>query len=124
MRKICTAKLLNAHNVKSFRSIRQDETWQLSTIGEKCKYQDELVECVEEIAQLGSRFFMTDMFRSIKFLPLLTGMKRALDKIRPKVDGFFDYIIKEHEQKLSNRKKGSEVIAEDEDLIDVLLRIN
>ncbi|KAK1390127.1 Costunolide synthase [Heracleum sosnowskyi] len=154
MRKICTLELLSANKVRSFRSIRQDETWQLmqsvksssgsgslvnisdlvsklsnaitcrSTIGEKCKYQDELVECVEEIAHLGSGFFMADMFRSIKFLPLITGMKPALKKIRRKLDVIFDSIIKEHEQKLSNRKEGSEVVAEDEDLVDVLLRIN
>ncbi|KAL8120675.1 cytochrome P450 CYP71D312-like [Apium graveolens] len=152
MRKICTLELLSTNKVKSFRSIRQDETWQLhqsvksssespvnvsdlvsklanaitcrSTIGEKCKYQDELVECVEEIAHLGSGFFMADMFRSVKFLPLITGMKPALKRIRRKLDVIFDSIIKEHEQKLSNRKEGSEVVAEEEDLVDVLLRIN
>ncbi|WOH07589.1 hypothetical protein DCAR_0727021 [Daucus carota subsp. sativus] len=154
MRKICTLELLSANKVRSFRAIRQDETWQLhqsirssiqsgslvnisdlvgklanaitcrSTIGEKCKYQDELVECVEEIAHLGSGFFMADMFRSIKFLPLITGMKPALERIRRKLDVIFDYIIKEHEQKLRNRKEGSEVVAEEEDLVDVLLRIN
>ncbi|KAK1380655.1 Cytochrome P450-dependent monooxygenase-like protein [Heracleum sosnowskyi] len=152
MRKICTLELLSSHKVRSFRFIREDEAWQLiqsiksssglpvnisdkvskvsnaitcrSTIGEKCKYQDELIELVEEIAHWGSGFFMADLFRSVKFLPQLTGMKPALKKIRSKLDVIFDSIIKEHKERLNKRKEGTEYANEEEDLVDVLLRIN
>lgn len=152
MRKICTLELLSSHKVRSFRFIREDEAWQViqsiksssgspvnisdkvskvsnaitcrSTIGEKCKYQDELIELVEEIAHWGSGFFMADLFRSVKFLPQLTGMKPALKKIRSKLDVIFDNIIKEHTERLNKRKEGTEVANEEEDLVDVLLRIN
>ncbi|KAL8120677.1 cytochrome P450 CYP71D312-like [Apium graveolens] len=153
MRKICTLELLSANKVRSFRSIREGETWKLiqsiqlsprsslidvshkvsalanavtcrATIGQACKYQDELIELVEEIAYLGSGFFLADLFPSMIFLPTLSGMKPALKKIRKKLDVIFDGIIKEHNDKLSRRKKGSDIDAEEEDLVDVLLRIN
>ncbi|KAL8105807.1 hypothetical protein AgCh_029560 [Apium graveolens] len=148
MRKICTSELLSTNKVRSFRFIREDETWQLvqsikstagspinisdkfskvsiaitcrSTIGEKCKYQDELIELVEEITYWASGFFVADLFRSVKFLPQLTGMKPALKKIKGRLDVIFDNIIKEHTQKLNERKQGTEK----EYLVDVLLRIN
>ncbi|KAK1380654.1 hypothetical protein POM88_027398 [Heracleum sosnowskyi] len=91
-----------------------------STIGEKCKYQDELIELVEEITYWASGFFMADLFRSVKFLPQLTGMKPAIEKIKGKLDVIFDNIIKEHTERLSERKEGTE----EEYLVDVLLRIN
>ncbi|KAK1390126.1 putative costunolide synthase [Heracleum sosnowskyi] len=80
-------------------------------------------DLVSKLSNVITWVFMANMFRSIKFLPLINGMKLALKKIRRKLDVIFDSIIKEHEQKLSNRKEGSEVVAEDEDLVDVLLRI-
>lgn len=153
MRKMCTLELLSASKVRSFGYIREEESFNLvesirlslgspvnisekvsqlangitcrATIGKRCKYQQELIRVIEDIAYLGSGFFMADLFPSLKFLPLVSGMKPRLQKVRRKLDHIFEHIIQEHKEKLNRTKKGSVVDdAEDEDLLDVLLRVN
>ena len=152
-RKICTLELLSANKVKSFRNIREEEARDLiqsiqsasgsavnvsekvsnlansitcrSTIGKRCKYQHELIEATENIAYWGAGFFMADLFPSALVFPVLSGMKPALKKVRRELDHIFDYIINEHKEKLASRKnQGTKLDAEDEDLVDILLRIN
>ncbi|KAL8105806.1 cytochrome P450 CYP71D312-like [Apium graveolens] len=152
-RKICTLELLSANKVRSFRSIREEEARDLiqsiqstsgspvniskkvsnlansitcrSTIGKRCKYQHELIEATENIAYWGAGFFMADLFPSMLVFPVLSGMKPALQKVRRELDHIFDYIINEHKQKLASRKeKGTKLEAEEEDLVDILLRVN
>lgn len=152
MRKICTLELLSANKVRSFRSIREEESFCLiesirsslgsavniservsqlangitcrATIGKKCEYQDELIKVVEDIAYLGSGFFMADLFPSLKFLPVLSGMKPRLQKVRRKLDRIFEHIMQEHREKMACREQGVVDTNEEEDLLDVLLRIN
>lgn len=154
MRKISTSELLSANKVRSFRNIREEESWELvemvrsslgsplnysekvtamansvicrATIGKRCKYQEELIHIVEDIAHWGSGFFMADLFPSLRFLEYVNGMRPTLEKMRKKLDHIFSNIIDDHREKLAKRKEQnmSNVDAEDEDLIDVLLRIN
>nr|AUG98166.1 cytochrome p450 [Trachyspermum ammi] len=152
-RKICTLELLSANKVRSFRSIREEEARDLiqsiqskagspvnvsekvsnlansitcrSTIGKRCKYQHELIKVTENIAYWGAGFFMADLFPSMLVFPVLSGMKPALQKVRKELDHIFDYIINEHKEKLASRKEqGTKLEAEEEDLVDILLRIN
>ncbi|KAK1380658.1 hypothetical protein POM88_027402 [Heracleum sosnowskyi] len=96
-----------------------------STIGKRCKYQHELIEATENIAYWGAGFFMADLFPSMLVFPVLSGMKPALQKVRRELDHIFDYIINEHKEKLATRKEqGTKLEAEEEDLVDILLRIN
>nr|ALO23112.1 cytochrome P450 CYP71D444 [Kalopanax septemlobus] len=152
MRKISTSELLSANKVRSFRNIREEESWQLvesvraslgspvnfstqvtgmanavicrAAIGKKCAYQDELIEVVEDIAYWGSGFFMADLFPYLKFLEYVTGMRPKLEKMRRKLDHIFDNIIQDHKDKMVSKKEGKVNDNEEEDLIDVLLRIN
>ncbi|KAL1806922.1 hypothetical protein ACET3Z_029990 [Daucus carota] len=152
-RKICTLELLSANKVRSFRSIREEEVKDMiesihskigspvnvsekvsniansitcrSTIGQRCKYQHELIEATENIAYWGAGFFMADLFPSALVFPVLSGMKPALQKVRRDLDHIFDYIINEHKEKMASRKaQGTKLEAEEEDLVDILLRIN
>ncbi|KAL1803483.1 hypothetical protein DCAR_0935184 [Daucus carota subsp. sativus] len=150
MRKICTLEMLSVNKVKSFRSIREDESWHLidtvhkslgspmnmshmfaelsynitcrAAIGKRG--DKEVIEMVEDIAYWAAGFFINDLFPSVKFLSVLNGMKPALKKIRRKIDHIFKEIIDEHKEKLARREKGVAVDTQDEDLVDVLLRVN
>uniref|UniRef100_A0A166HAP6 Cytochrome P450 n=1 Tax=Daucus carota subsp. sativus TaxID=79200 RepID=A0A166HAP6_DAUCS len=152
MRKICKSELLSVKKVRSFRAIREDESQHLlenikNSVGSPFNFSesvagmahgvisrattgkrsdDELVRIVEEISYWGAGFLVPDLFPSIKFLPTLTGMKKEIQKLRNAVDPIFDSIIEEHREKLARKKerKAMDNDADEEDLIDVLLRVN
>nr|AED99873.1 cytochrome P450 [Panax notoginseng] len=151
MRKICTVELLTANKVSSFRAIREDEAWNLvesiktsldspvnlthkftsltnaitcrAAIGERSKYQDELVHLIELMAALGGGFDIADLFPSYKFLHFLSGLRSKLEKVRKRLDDIFYNIIKEHEEKRAKTKNSDGRVAGEEDLVDVLLRV-
>jgi cytochrome P450 len=145
MRKICVLELLSAKKVQSFRSIREQESWNLVeslgkngsknainlssmifalvnqiisrvTIGSNCKDQAMLIELIEEAMILTGGFDVGDLFPSIKSLPLITSARKQLVKLHKKIDHILDSIILDHQQ----RRVGNH---ENEDLVDVLLRI-
>lgn len=151
MRKVCTVELLTANKVNSFRSIREDEAWNLvesikssfdspvnlthkftsltnaitcrAAIGEKSKYQDELVHLIDLMAALGGGFDIADLFPSYRFLHLFSGLKSKLEKVRKRLDQIFYNIIKEHEEKRVTTKNSDGRVEGEEDLVDVLLRV-
>ncbi|KAL8134954.1 hypothetical protein AgCh_009822 [Apium graveolens] len=144
MKKICKVELLTVNKVLSFRAIREDEAWKLvesiektldspinltykftslsnsiacrAAIGERSKYQDELVHLIESMAASGGGFDIADLFPSYKFLHAFSGLKSKLIKLRSRVDVIFYNIIKEHKEKRDSD-------GGDEDLVDVLLRL-
>lgn len=148
MKKMCKVELLTVNKVRSFRSIREDEAWNLvesirnslespinltykftslsnsiacrAAIGVRSKYQDELVHLIESMAASGGGFDIADLFPSYKFLHAFSGLKSKLIKLRSRVDVIFYNIIKEHKEKRA-KAKGS--VAGEEDLVDVLLRL-
>ncbi|KAI3676705.1 hypothetical protein L1987_86318 [Smallanthus sonchifolius] len=147
MRKICVLELLSARKVQSFRSIREKESWNLVesvamqrlntvnlsnmiftmfntiisriTIGSRCKDQVILIALIQETISLGGGFDVSDLFPSITLLPLITGTRKKMMKIREKMDAIFDSIILDHQE----RRVIGQNDHENEDLIDVLLRI-
>ncbi|KAM3714810.1 hypothetical protein ACJW31_01G362200 [Castanea mollissima] len=94
MRKICVSELLNAQLVQSFRSIREEEVWNLietisssnglpvnlsknlfsmtnsvisrAAFGKKCKGQDEFISLMKKILELASGFNVPDLYPSLK----------------------------------------------------------
>ncbi|KAL1810740.1 hypothetical protein ACET3Z_020805 [Daucus carota] len=152
MRKICTVELLTASKVNSFQSIREDEGWKLvesikssldspvnlthkfgalanaitcrAAIGQRSKYQDELVHLIDTMTALGNGFDIADLFPSYGFLHNVSGIKSKLLKIRTQMHEIFHNIIKEHEEKRASAKldENGRVVGE-EDLVDVLLRV-
>ena len=77
---------------------------------------------MKQVAGLGGGFDIVDLFPSYKILHVLTGLKPKLLQISHKMDIIFESSIKEH---VKNRTRNKKFIADSnqEDLIDVLLRI-
>lgn len=147
MRKICILELLSAKKVKSFRCIRDEESLKLIkatttqrsnainlsemifmmmntiisriVVGSTCKDQGTLLALIEEATNLASGFDVADLYPSIKILHLITGMSNKLMKIRNKMDVILDSIISEPQE----RRAGGQITHENEDLLDVLLRL-
>ncbi|CAK9166888.1 unnamed protein product [Ilex paraguariensis] len=149
LRKICTMELLSAKRVRSYRSIREKEVSKLiqsisaqegSTInlskmvssftfatisraafGKKCKDEEEFVSLVEETVVAAGGFSVAELYPSVKLLALISGMKAKLEKIHQKVDRIIENIIKEHKARKVIKTTSDD--ESDEDLVDVLLRV-
>ncbi|KAL3728852.1 hypothetical protein ACJRO7_033439 [Eucalyptus globulus] len=151
MRKICMLELLSMKRVLSFRSIREEECWNMiktiqssqgkpanlskivlnlindvtsrAAFGEKCKYRDEFLSFLEEVTLLAGGFELPDLFPSIWFLRYLSRMKPALERLHKKIDVILDHIVAEHEEKLKGNGGNNEEKNAREDLVDVLLNL-
>ncbi|KAK1412805.1 hypothetical protein QVD17_34323 [Tagetes erecta] len=148
MRKICILELLSAKKVKSFESVREQETWSLVetmlnegpvvinltdkiftvmnviacrvSVGSRCKDEGKFVELIEEVISLSGGFDLSDLFPSMKLLHLVTGMRKKLMMIHRKIDKMLDDIIFDHQQR---RCCDGVRTDENEDVLDVLLRL-
>ena len=150
MRKICVLELLNAQRVQSFRSIREEEVWNLigtiyssnglpinlsknlfsmtnsvtsrAAFGEKYKGQDEFISLVKEIVMLSSGFNMPDLFPSLKFIAIFNGMKTALERLHQNMDKILQDIIDDHKMNIITTSTTND-FSRKEDLLDVLLKL-
>ncbi|KAJ8755008.1 hypothetical protein K2173_015520 [Erythroxylum novogranatense] len=141
LRKICILELLSAKRVQSFRSIREEEVLNLiesissntgspinlsrlllsltfcttsrAAFGKIWKDNEAFGILLNEIVEVAGGFTASDVFPSIKFLPLVTGMMQT-DKI-------LENIIKEHIAAKSMKKTALE--HDEHDLVDVLLKL-
>ncbi|KAL7244422.1 hypothetical protein ACSBR1_016635 [Camellia fascicularis] len=132
MRKICILELLSAKNVRSFCSIREDGVLHLiksikmssrspinltekvftlmnaitsrAAFGRRCKQEDELIHLLKESVSLGSDFNVSDLFLSLKFLHVLSGMKPKLVSMHRKIDVILENIIHDHKKTWQARK--------------------
>ncbi|XP_021834049.1 premnaspirodiene oxygenase-like [Prunus avium] len=150
LRKISMMELLSAKRVRSFRSIREEEVWNLvefiaaseghtinlsdkiytmtnnvvsrAAFGNKCKSQQEFTLLLGEIVLLVGGFNIVDLYPSLTFLRSMNGMKSALMKIQKKFDEILQDIVREHKMKREATRKGFGRLGEDEeDLVDTLL---
>ena len=149
MRKICVLEVLSTKNVRSFSSIRRDEVVRLieffrsssgkpvnftkrislfmsfiicrSAFGTVFKEQDEFIQVMKDVTALLEGFDVADIFPSLKFLHVLTGMRAKAMNLHHKVDDIVDNIINEHKKNLATGKFNGQLGGED--LIDVLLRL-
>ncbi|KAK1387988.1 hypothetical protein POM88_016166 [Heracleum sosnowskyi] len=78
---------------------------------------------MKKISASGGGFDIADLFPSYKFLHAFSGLKSKLIKIRSRVDVIFFNIIKEHKEKRAKTKDSDGKVAGEEDLVDVLLRL-
>ncbi|KAL9441757.1 hypothetical protein AB3S75_020290 [Citrus x aurantiifolia] len=149
LRKICVSELLSAKRVQSFQSIREAEVSDLinwisskggsvinltqnvhslmygitsrAAFGNRSRDQEAFVAVTEETTKVISGFNIADVFPSIGLLQWLTGNKSQVEKLHQEGVRIVENIINEHKKRkatLKNCKTG-----DDEDLVDVLLKI-
>ncbi|XP_026450852.1 cytochrome P450 71D8-like [Papaver somniferum] len=118
MKKIFTLELLSARRVQSFRSLREKE----SAFGQKCEENEELLSLMNQVVNMASGFDIADIFPSLKFLHIISGMKPKLYHLFHKVDKILETIIRKH---LEHRAafKDHNIHEVKENLLDVLLRV-
>ncbi|KAE9461589.1 hypothetical protein C3L33_06498, partial [Rhododendron williamsianum] len=150
MRKICILELLSAKNVRSFRSIRENEVFHLiesiksslglpinltkkifsltnditfrAAFGKRYEDKDVLIPLIKESIELLGGFDVCDLFPSLKVLQFLSGMRSKLVRLHRKMDQILENIINEHEENLKSSKGRYGEVGE-ENLVDVLLRL-
>ncbi|KAK0600148.1 hypothetical protein LWI29_012127 [Acer saccharum] len=142
--------LLSANRVRSFRSIREEETSNViktiyskegslvnlsekifastyavtarAAFGNKSKDQQKFILIVMKAIELASGFSIADLYPSIGILEVITGMKSKIEKLHQERDRILGDIIDEHKERWQTVKTGQKE-ADEEDLIDVFLRL-
>ncbi|CDP21848.1 unnamed protein product, partial [Coffea canephora] len=131
MRKICVTELLSGKNVRSFTFIRQDENSKL--INTVRSAQGRMPVNVTKMmlaytssmvcrAAFGRVLQSGRFFPSLEILPVITGLKRKWKRMHHEMDDILDDVIKQHQGNRENGKVGN-AESGDEDIIDVLLRL-
>nr|QCY52061.1 cytochrome P450 CYP71DAR1 [Valeriana officinalis] len=144
LRKICVMELMSLKRVQSFRSIREEEVWNLVTdlksnvnsvinlskkifsltyaitgraaLGQKNSDQELVIKLVEDITKFAAGFSVAELYPSVRILQVMSGERSKLEKIHERMDTVLERILHQHKQE-NPRKTG------EEDLVDVLLRI-
>ncbi|KAI9102333.1 hypothetical protein K1719_023535 [Acacia pycnantha] len=145
LRKICTVELLSAKRVQSFRHIREEEVSALVTkisanegsvinlseylfslttgitsraaFGKKYRDHEAFLSTMEEALKLAGGFSVSDLYPSVKVLPVISGMRGKLERLHREIDRILENIIKDHkEEKISHGQA-------EEDLVHVLLKL-
>ncbi|KAK3152838.1 hypothetical protein QOZ80_2BG0164200 [Eleusine coracana subsp. coracana] len=146
LRKVSVVELLSARRVHSFRRVREDEVARLvaaaatpapavnvneriavlvadsalrTIIGDRFRRRDEFLATFQEGIKLVSGFSLGDLFPSSRFISLVTGTARLAYANHVKNFELMDSAIKQHQE----RKVANGAVEEEEDLVDVLLRI-
>ncbi|KAL4618677.1 hypothetical protein ACB092_06G027800 [Castanea dentata] len=148
LRKICITELLNSKRVQSFQSIREEEVSKLicflssnaglpidlsekifsltfgitatAAFGKKCKDQEAFITLVKENLEVAGGFSVSDVFPSLKFLHVVSGLRPKLEKIHQKMDKILENIVNEHKGREAMTKTGK---GKADDLVDVLLNL-
>ncbi|CAL9754020.1 unnamed protein product [Musa acuminata subsp. burmannicoides] len=149
LRKLCFMELFSARRIRSFSSIRTEETLDLmrdiarsggtpvnlteklfglsnavvcrAAFGKRHKHRERFVPLIKDTLALFGGFCVADMFPSLKFIDVLSGAEFRLRRLRRRLDEILGDIIKEHEGKAS--ASSGDKAGEVDDLVDVLLRL-
>ncbi|KAF7013493.1 unnamed protein product [Triticum aestivum] len=145
LRKICTVELLSARRVQSFRGIREQEVQHLlqavastpspsavnlgtllstyvndstvrAIIGSRFKDRETFLRLMEEGIELFSRPGLPDLYPSSRLAMLVSRMPRRMKRQSQAMMAFMETVIQEHRVPRAACDK-------EEDLVDVLLRI-
>ncbi|CAI0439174.1 unnamed protein product [Linum tenue] len=81
---------------------------------------DNISIVVDNASDVCAGFRISDLYPSFKLLPVLTGFKAKLEKMREASDSVLDQIISEHK---ARRRAAVVKDGHDEDLVDVLLNL-
>jgi cytochrome P450 len=151
IRKVCVVELLSARQVRRIESIKQDEVAHLvesvataaassvvvnlgkalakltsnvvarAAFGGKCPQQEEYLRELERMTMLVGGFSLVDLFPSSRLVRWLSGAERDVRRSHARVQRILGDIIEQRKEKKPTST--SAAIRDDEDLLDVLLRL-
>ncbi|WVZ79261.1 hypothetical protein U9M48_026863 [Paspalum notatum var. saurae] len=148
LRKVCTVELLSARRVQSFRHVREEEAGRLvravaasatappvnlsallsayaadssvrAIVGSRFKDRDTFLGMLERGLKLFAKMSLPDLYPSSRLAMFVSRMPGRMTRHRQEVVAFMDALVQEHEE----RSRASADGDRDEDLLDVLLRI-
>ncbi|RZC65862.1 hypothetical protein C5167_009558, partial [Papaver somniferum] len=92
-----------------------------AAFGKKSKDKEAFISLIKETTKMASGFAISDLFPSLKFIHVISGMKSKLESLHQKTDKILDNIIKEHIENRTAIKTNKDEA--EEDLVDVLLQL-
>lgn len=144
LRKICTFELFSSKSVQKFRYIREEEVLNLvktisqnegsrinlsreffsmtvgiltrAAFGKKSKDQEPFWALLREVLELTTGFSAVDMYPSMKFLQVISGVRPRLERVHKELDKILDNILNEHKEVKEVGKRQ----VDREDIVDVL----
>ncbi|XP_038686480.1 cytochrome P450 71D9-like [Tripterygium wilfordii] len=106
IRKICTVEVFSGRRVQAARPIREEETLEfIKSISLKAAFgviserHAAFVPFVREIIEVIGGFNLADMFPSIKFLHVISGVRTRPESLHHEIDQIFESLINEHRVK-------------------------
>uniref|UniRef100_A0A0D9VVH0 Cytochrome P450 n=1 Tax=Leersia perrieri TaxID=77586 RepID=A0A0D9VVH0_9ORYZ len=151
VRKICVVELLSARQVKRLDSIRQQEVTRLvesiaststsaiinmsqameslandiiarAVFGGRCRQQEEYLRVLKEVTTMVAGFNLADFFPSSRLVRCLTSTERSLKRSHGQMVRIVDSIVEERREEKARVSPGA-AAKDDDDLLDVLLRL-
>jgi cytochrome P450 len=150
LRKLCVTELLSARRVRSLRSSREAEAAALvasvaslsasasepvnvssllatyvadaavrAVVGDRMGDRDAFLACMDEGAKVATGSSLVDLFPSSRLARALSGTARRAELYSAKMSRLMDVVLEEHRATRSATRAGDE----EEDLVDVLLRL-
>lgn len=151
LRKICSVELLSRKRVQSFKSIREDEVFNLiksiysqkgsiinlsrsvsflafgitsrAAFGKRTRNTERYIQLVEDINKLASGFSLADMYPSIKLLQVFSITRYKIEIVHKQIDEIIETILKDHKEQLLREENQASTEETKEDIVDVLLKI-
>ncbi|CDP17343.1 unnamed protein product [Coffea canephora] len=148
LRKICNMELLSQKRVQTFKTVREDEVFDLmnsissqqgsifnisrsifsltygitsrAAFGKRNERTERFLQILDEHNDLLAGFNLADMYPSIKLLQVMSPLKFKLDKAHKQSDEILEDILNEHKRKIKEAKDEGR---EGEDLVDILLNV-
>ncbi|CAL4940055.1 unnamed protein product [Urochloa decumbens] len=150
MRKVCVLELLGPRQVRRMQRVRHAEVSRLvgsvvsaaggaidlgreltalanniiarAAFGGECRRREAYLQEIEAVATLAGGFSLPDLFPSSRLARWLSGAARDLRRSHARVEHIIAGIVQERMEKRSASPYGGDDV-EDEDLLDVLLRL-
>jgi hypothetical protein len=88
--------------------------------GSKVKDKERFRKLMKDLSKIASGFSLADLYPSIGILPVLTGLRKKIEKLHSEIDKILQNIVRSHKEKNLEIKGMAET---GEDLVDVLLKL-